>query len=233
MFKVNNTNTRTRWIMLKLTIKTPERSFWCLYCYTSHFALVFLLLTLNMLLFTGNAESSLTYFSPVSLLFRNKSIDLYCKSMEKFLHNGNTGLKWFNQYWTNVLFLEPWNHQKVYWICDNLVWSKNKPSVQNKQRKLLFSKVLFIVILKSHIFVDFAFVISFICILFRWILPPKALQCTWSYNFFNTFSYTIVNLPCALLVGSKSKHSEKAFFIYLIISHEKITSSKLSIETIE
>ena len=33
MFKVNNRNTRTRCeICSKLTIKTPERSFWCLYC---------------------------------------------------------------------------------------------------------------------------------------------------------------------------------------------------------
>ena len=35
MFKVNNTNTRTKWICSKLTIKTPERLqalFWCLYC---------------------------------------------------------------------------------------------------------------------------------------------------------------------------------------------------------
>ena len=33
MFKVNNRNTRTRCeICSKLVIKTPERSFWCLYC---------------------------------------------------------------------------------------------------------------------------------------------------------------------------------------------------------
>ena len=33
MFKVNNRNTRTRCeICSKLTIKTPERPFWCLYC---------------------------------------------------------------------------------------------------------------------------------------------------------------------------------------------------------
>ena len=33
MFKVNNRNTRTRCeICSMLTIKTPERTFWCLYC---------------------------------------------------------------------------------------------------------------------------------------------------------------------------------------------------------
>ena len=33
LLKVNNRNTRTRCeICSKLTIKTPERSFWCLYC---------------------------------------------------------------------------------------------------------------------------------------------------------------------------------------------------------
>ena len=33
MFNVNNRNTRTRFeICLRLTIKTPKRSFWCFYC---------------------------------------------------------------------------------------------------------------------------------------------------------------------------------------------------------
>ena len=35
MFKVNNRNTRTRCeVCSKLTIKTPERRHWCLYCLT-------------------------------------------------------------------------------------------------------------------------------------------------------------------------------------------------------
>ena len=55
MFKVNNTNTRTRCeICSKLITKTPERCQWCHYGvfivnfeHMSHLVLVFLLLTLN------------------------------------------------------------------------------------------------------------------------------------------------------------------------------------------
>ena len=57
MFKVNNRNTRTKCeICSKLTIKTPERRQWRLYCpgvfivnfeHISHFVIVFLLLNLN------------------------------------------------------------------------------------------------------------------------------------------------------------------------------------------
>ena len=61
MFKVNNTDTRTRFeICSKLTMKTPERRHWrrsgvfiINFELVSHLVLVFLLLTLNRLMLAG------------------------------------------------------------------------------------------------------------------------------------------------------------------------------------
>ena len=57
LFKVNARNTRTRCeVCSKLIIKTPDRSFWCLYCnfeHTSYLVLVLLLLTLGRLMVIG------------------------------------------------------------------------------------------------------------------------------------------------------------------------------------
>lgn len=43
----------------------------------------------------------------------------------------------------------------------------------------------------------------------------------------------MMNPPCALFVGSKSKNFEKALYRYLIISQETFTCSKSLIETVE
>ena len=37
-----------------------------------------------------------THFSPMLLLCRNQSVDYLCKSMDWFLHNSKTVLKWVN-----------------------------------------------------------------------------------------------------------------------------------------
>ena len=39
----------------------------------------------------------LTYFSPVLLLCWNQSVDFQSKSMDRFLHNTTTKLKWVEQ----------------------------------------------------------------------------------------------------------------------------------------
>ena len=71
MFKVNNRNTRTRCeICSKLTIKTPERRYWCrsgvfivYFEHISHLVLVFLLLTLTRYIPTGT-RSMTSFWCP-------------------------------------------------------------------------------------------------------------------------------------------------------------------------
>ena len=46
-----------------------------------------------------NIKKNLAYFSLVLPLYRNRPIDLLCKSVDWFLYNGNTGLNGKVDYW--------------------------------------------------------------------------------------------------------------------------------------
>ena len=55
---------------------------------------------------TSFAQIHRNHFSPVLPLHRNQSIDLLCKSMDWFLINSSTGLKWINLCHSNVPFIQ-------------------------------------------------------------------------------------------------------------------------------
>ena len=82
-----------------------------IYLYTATNQLIQLIWTTNQL--TGLCIKRtllwqrLIHFSPVLLLIRNQSIDLHNKSMDRFLSNGNTRLKWFRWIWANYVITPP------------------------------------------------------------------------------------------------------------------------------
>ena len=74
-------------------------------------------------------KNRLTHYVPVLLSYRNQSIDLHSKSIDWFLHEGNTGIEW-----VKVIPINSFYHK---WLTST--WDQrrqNQGEHQNKKNQL-------------------------------------------------------------------------------------------------
>ena len=137
-----------------------------------------------------NIKKNLAYFSLVLPLYRNRTIDLLCKSVDWFLYNGNTGLNGKVDFWLmktvkiNMLifrYMLLFSEAISFFISISVAWGKITISASKVAKKLLSVIFKFSIILTWHLSLWVVFYWFYELIFRDGIVSGTKVELNWMY----------------------------------------------------